>query len=254
MMTYFHKYLVNVLNGYELSPSELEGLRNVFEEIKNVSLREIHKHNPRISYGGSYAKRTMVANSYDLDVVILFPPTIENPVRKIFDYVKGVLENAGHRIETYGVALQFKHKGYDIDVVPGKAKGDDFVIANLYNIAQNKVMRTSLKEHIENVRDVRSIIKLMKIWRMNHDLNWHKLAMEQTVVRVLEDKPKNDYGKGLEQVFLDIKSNMHKIKFFDPANSNNPIYVNERERNRIKEVAENCYLAITREDYKYIIC
>ncbi len=250
MTTPFHKYLVKVLEECRLKQNELDKLNNIFNDIIQKHLQPIHQHKPTIYKGGSCAKRTLTKPSYDLDIVIYFPKTIKNSVEEIYNYVLDTLKK-GHKIKAYGVAIQFEYKGIDIDVVPGKCIDDNF--ANLYNSKDDKKVRTSLKEHIGNVKDVRSMIKLMKIWRLNHSLNWHKLAMEQTVVKALENKSKNDFGICFETILLYIKSNILNVKFIDPANSNNPINVSSKERQKIQNTAIKCYKLLKEGLYKNII-
>lgn len=251
----FHKHLVRVLAAHKPSQDELDKLRRVFTEIKDhKNLRKIRKQQVRIYYGGSYKKRTMIADSYDLDMVIYYPQKSKCSPKEIFCEVKEALEGAGHKIEKpRGVALQFEYKGYDIDIVPAKAIDNDFVFANAYNVARDKKQRTSLKEQIEYIKSVRPIIKLMKIWRKWHGLQWHKTAMDQIIVNILKNERKNDYGVCLEHIFLDIKSSGSRVKFFDPTNSNNPIRVSKKEREKIQQAAESSYNAIKQGRYKKVI-
>jgi hypothetical protein len=252
MTSMFHRYLVNdILPKYQVSQTEIDGLRQLFDEIWTNEMKDIHQYNPRYYYSGSYAKGTMIKSSFDLDIVIYFAKTYTNPTKELVEYVKKLLSK--YNPVNYGVALQIKKNGYDVDIVVGKAIDDEFKFATLYNTKDNKEMRASLITHIDLVNEVEQIIQLMKIWRLNHKLNWHKLAMEQTVVRVLQNKTKNNFGECLKEIFLDIKSNIDNVKFFDPANSNNPIFVSDNERKRIKDVATYCNNLLITNNFDRII-
>lgn len=253
MIEKLHKYLTNILEQYGLEDSKIREIQQTFDYIKNVALKQVHKYNPRVSYSGSYAKKTMMSLSYDLDIVVYFPQTLNQSPKELFDQVKLSLENAGFRVESYGVALQIKYNGIEIDIVPAKSKDNDFIIANAYNIVKNQKMRTSLKEQIENAKDVREMIKIMKIWKSVHSLSIHNLALEQLVVNALQDKNKSDYGKCLEWIFLDIKSNIDAIKFIDPVNPNNHIDVSPQERQRVKETTNKSYEFLQKGDHQQMI-
>ena len=251
MTNTFHAHCIQVLDKYKVSADETQVLNQLFIEIWQ-ELQPIHQHNPRKYYGGSYAKGTMIKGSYDLDIVIYFAKNNPHSVKQLAEFVEAILSKK-HRITRMGVASQFTYKEHEVDVVVGKAQDEQFVFADLWNSKEQKVIRTSLVTHINNVAEVEQVIKLMKIWRQNNSLEWHKLAVEQTIVRVLKDKPKNNLGACLQEVFLDVKTNIDNVKFLDPANCNNPIFVSDYERKRIKEAATLAFDRIQKSDYKSVI-
>lgn len=251
MTSTFHAHCIQVLEKYRVPSNELQGIQQLFDEVWQ-ELQPIHQYNPRAYYGGSYAKGTMVKGSYDLDMVIYFAKSFSNSPQQLAEHVASILRKK-YQIANSGVASQFRHKGYDVDVVVGKAQDDQFIYADLWNSKEQKVMRSSLTVHLANVAEVEQVIKLMKIWRKNNSLDWHKLAMEQTIVRALKDKPKNNLGDCLKEVFLDVKTNIDTVKFSDPANSNNPLFVYDLERKRIKDAATVAYSQIELGKYTNVV-
>lgn len=253
MANTFHKYLVNdVLPKYEVTPKVTATLQSIFQQVWNEDLQDTHQYNPRPYYGGSYAKDTMIKGSHDLDLVIYFPQNITNSVKEIAEYVKKRLSSK-YGVYHHGVALQIKIQGFDVDIVVGKAQDDTFEFADVYNSKDDKVMRSSLVTHIKFIENLQPIVRLMKIWRLHHGLNWHKLAMERSIVGALQNKDLSDYGECLKAIFLDIKSNIDAIKFIDPANSNNPIFVSDNERAKIKELATKSYDYLIANQFSAII-
>ncbi len=252
MTSSFHKYLVSVLDKYKLSKTDFKEIKYVFDDVWQ-ELQAIHTYNPRPYYAGSYAKKTMIKGKYDLDIVIYFPHDLNLSVEEIYNLVKETLIDKGFEIYEYGIALQIFYDEFDIDIVPAKAINKDFEYANAYNVRYNKKKRTSLKKQVESVDDIQSIIKLMKIWRNKHNLKWHKLAMEQLVVKSLQKVDKNDFGNCFEKIMQDIKSSILGIKFIDPANSNNVITVSEKERMRIKQKADFCFKEIKKGNYEIVL-
>lgn len=253
MTTELHKYLINnVLPKYQVPQNEIDKLRQTYNDLWQIDLKEIHQYNPRHYFGGSYAKGTMIKGKYDLDFVIYFGSNFKNTPKELSEYVENVLKKKYNTLR-YGVATQLSCNGFEIDVVVGKAQDEKFIYSTLWNSKDEKEMRASLTVHIDNVTEVEQVVKILKIWRLNHKLNWHKLAMEQAIVRVLKDKQKNDLGECFKEILLDIKSNIDSVKFLDPANCNNPIFVNDNERKRIKDVATECYNLLITNKYEQII-
>jgi hypothetical protein len=125
------------------------------------------------------------------------------------------LIDADYRVNPKTVSLQLPYKGgFHIDVVPGRAQDNTYHYASLYKNGENSTMQTSIKIHIDSVRDSRNIIKLMKLWRFLHSLEWETFALEQTVLRALKGQRKDDYERCLIKVFEFIQNNILTIRLF----------------------------------------
>src|SRR5688500_11728367 len=64
-----HAYLVSVLAAQNLKDSELQPLRVARDAIERWLRGDIGS-SPRMYYGGSYAKGTMLRDAFDLDIVV----------------------------------------------------------------------------------------------------------------------------------------------------------------------------------------
>ncbi|KKN47374.1 hypothetical protein LCGC14_0663670 [marine sediment metagenome] len=62
-------YLRNILYDQNLTHNQIENLRNLRNRIEQ-QLKDGFKDSPRIYYGGSYKKKTMISASYDLDIIL----------------------------------------------------------------------------------------------------------------------------------------------------------------------------------------
>jgi hypothetical protein len=238
-----HQYLVGVLEEQRLTDMDLEPLRNARDQIIG-DLGPIHQYDPRIYYGGSYGKKTMIKDSFDLDIVIYFPHTDRRPLRDMYESVYHSLKQAGYSMKKQRVALTLQlPRQFHVDVVTGQAKDEYFYYADLYNIADDSRMRTSLKMHIDDARRVKDTIKLMKLWIRRHSLEMHKFAMEQVVIRALRDKDERDLGMSFQTVLQYLKSSILNVKLVDSANSNNHIQISEAQCYKIAQAADSSFRA-----------
>ncbi|HID99100.1 MAG TPA: hypothetical protein EYP59_02270 [Thiotrichaceae bacterium] len=243
-----HQYLCGVLEEERLTNMDFSQLRNTRDRIER-DLKPIRQYEPRIYYGGSYGKKTIIKDSFDLDIVIYFPHTDRRPLRNMYESVYHSLNQAGYRMQEQRVALTLQlSRQFHVDVVTGQAKNEDFYYADLYNIAEDSRMRTSLKMHIDDARQVKDTIKLMKLWIRRHSLGMQKFAMEQVVIRALGDKDESDLEMSFTTVLQYLKSSILNLKLVDLANSNNPIQISETQRRKIKEAADYSYRAESWED------
>ena len=211
-----HQYLAGVLEKQRLTGMDLERLRNTRDQIER-DLKPI-RYESRIYYGGSYGKKTIIKESFDLDIVIYFPHTDRRSLRDMYKSVYYSLNQAGYRMKEQRVALTLQlPKQFYVDVITGQAKDEDFYYADLYNIAENSRMRTSLKMHIDDARRVKDTIKLIKLWIRRHSLGMQKFSMEQVVIRALIDKDESDLEMSFETVLQYLKLTFRSLssEFFD---------------------------------------
>src|SRR5207244_2717962 len=124
--------------------------------------------NPRVYYGGSYGKDTIIRERYDLDLIAYWPEDTKYTIKGIYDGVGNQLKKEWKCVNPKTVVweIPFEH-GFHIDVVPGRALDAKFKEANLYRTDTGTTLKTSLKKHIDTIKDSgrREPIRLMKLWR-----------------------------------------------------------------------------------------
>ncbi len=96
-------------------------------------------------------------------------------------------------------------------------------------------MKTSLKVDIESIRPYREIIKLMKLWKVQHGISCKTFVIEQLVRRAIGNQLATDYSNAIGRVLGFIATNIKTVRLVDPANSNNitpktPKHLAKRQR------------------------
>ncbi|HYT45268.1 MAG TPA: nucleotidyltransferase [Methylomirabilota bacterium] len=232
-----HEYLQNILSGQDLGYNELNQLRSLREQIEGV-LRTRYGSTPRFYYAGSYGKKTMIKEAYDLDIVMYFSSNTNSTVKEIYNSVVQTLRNNGYIVQPKTVAIRLPYKaGFHIDVVPGRAQDETYYYATLYKNGEDTTMQTSIKKHIDTVKPVKDIVRLVKLWRLRQNISWETFALEQTIVRALTGLNKDDLAKSTMNVFTFIRDNIERVSIIDPANSNNEIAIPYNTRLLLKEKA-----------------
>lgn len=240
-----HEYLSKVLELQKMLPQDLATLRRLRDEIEGI-LRSAYGIALRFYYGGSFGKATMIRSSYDLDIVTYFPPTNRRALKDIYNGVYRTLRNSGYTVQPKTVALCLPYDGgFHIDVVPGRAQDDSYYYATLYRNGEDTTMQTSIKAHIDSVSSTgcREIIKLVKVWRRCHSLEWETIALEQTVIRALYGLRKDNYGRSMWTVLEFIRDNILSIRLVNPANTNNIIELPDHTRRALRQAAINSLAA-----------
>ncbi len=248
------EYLERILEQQKLSQNQKKNMRNLRDKIEG-HIRDNLSGNPVFYYGGSYGKKTIIKESYDLDIVVYWPKGHKKTLKEIYYNVKKVLDRNWEEVKPKRVALQIPFKGdFHIDVVPGRALDEENKSANLYDRKLDTTLKTSVKTHIDTVRNSgrRPIIKLMKLWKKRKSLDFKTFILEQMVIEGAKGKRKDNYESQLLASFKYIYDNIESSRIIDPANSNNVISddLTKTSKATIKKKAKKAIRSIEKGAWK----
>lgn len=257
-----NQFFEELLESQILSDDEITQLEADKTEIEDL-IRDKFGETPHIQCWWSYAKGTMVKDSYDLDVVCYFPRESEdNPetLEDIYNSVKDLLEES-YEIKEKTSAIHIKRKidgnsGYHIDVVPGRyIDGDDGDVF-LHKTHDWSRIQTNIDTHVKNIKDSdrTEVIRLLKLWSIRNSLNIRTFILELFAIKVLEEK-----NGTIEEEFFwlleNIIDNIEDIQLIDPANTANIVsdLIDTKDKEAMMKLAEKHVTALkdaTSEDWK----
>lgn len=195
--------------------------------IKTIfEIRKLLK--PTIYYGGSHGKKTLIKESYDLDIVLYYPNETDCSVKEIYELIFNQLNDEYNKeVIKKNVAIRIlKREKYHIDVVPGKRIANSENDAYIYKSKQGVSLKTSVKKHIEIVSEFgrRDILKLLKLWKVRNELNIPSFVLEIVAIKAMEKiKDADKTEEILIEIFRFISENLTRIRLEDPANPSNII-------------------------------
>jgi hypothetical protein len=237
-----HEYLTRLLAGQDLTTDQIATLRRCRDLIEG-QVGQLNG-NPRFYYAGSYGKKTMISDSFDLDVVAYWPVDCAYPLKDIFEAVGAALQQKWKSASPKTVAWTISFQGgFHIDVVPGRALDKAYKEANLYRRDKDSSMKTSIKVHIDTVRSSgrQDAIRLMKLWRSRNSVPWKgSLALELMTIEALRGASTTDLEQQLLKVLGHVRDAIGRVRIVDPANSNNVISeeLSEWDRGAIQTAAQ----------------
>lgn len=216
-------YFRALLAQQDLTQAQLASLRSQRDTIQGQL--SVLPGRLRFYYAGSFGKKTMIREFFDLDIVVYWPHDCGYSLKDIFDAVGGNLRRNWKVVSQKTVAWVLPFDGgFHIDVVPGRALDGSFIYANLYRSDTNSSMQTSIKVHIDTVRNSgrRDVIRLMKLWRAKRGVPFNKsLALELATIEGCKWTRTADLGKQLSAALVYIRDNIRTARIVDPANTNN---------------------------------
>jgi hypothetical protein len=253
-----HQYLVGILaeqsmNKNDIFDQDITALRDLRDLIEG-ELRSYYGNSPRFYYGGSYGKDTMIRAQYDLDIVMYFPQWERSTLQEIYNGAYYILSNAGYRVEAKTVSLRLHGRGsFHVDVVPGRARDDQYYYATLYKNGASSIIKSSIKLHIDSVRQSgsREMIKLAKLWRIRWGIPVETFPLEQIVMRAMKGLPgfvrsgrlgrtrklQGDYGDYFLYLLQYFTKHIKRLRVVDPANRSNVIDIPSSVRVQIFQTA-----------------
>ena len=229
------EYLERVLQNQRLTRAELDALRQHRTDVQTILEEHFSEADPNIQYAGSYKKKTMIRDSYDLDIACYFAHEDDEAgasLREIYDSAYGALSEHYH-IERKTSALRIMEKGavvsrtdFRIDVVPGRYTDDSATDVFLHQEGVEKSrLKTHLQTHVEHIRDsqVRDAIKLAKLWKYQRRVMIKTFVLELLVVSLLKQRKHAKLSNQLVRVLTVFRDEAEDLSVTDPANSNNDL-------------------------------
>lgn len=235
------EYLRGLLAQQDLSSAELLALQNMRDQIQG-QLSTL-AGGPRFYYAGSYGKKTIIRARYDLDIVMYWPSTATYTIKGIYDAVGDVLKKNWSHVNSKTVSWELPFQGgFHIDIVPGRALDPQYREANLYRTDTGTTLKTSLKTHIETVRNSgrRDAIRLMKLWRERRRVPFKKsFLLEMLTIDGCKGRRFDDLGAQVQAALIHIRDNIQTCNVLDPANSNNSLSddLTNAQRKAIRDAA-----------------
>lgn len=236
-------YMEWLLKSQVLSDAEITVLRRLKASVEKLLCKLDGA--PRFYFGGSYGKETIIRERYDLDIIAYWPKDTKYTIKEIYDGVGSQLQEKWKSAHSKTVAWEINFEGgFHIDVVPGRALDDKFKEANLYRTDTRSTLKTSLKTHIDTIKNSgrRQAIRLMKLWSMRRKVPFKKsFLLEIMTINGCKGSSLTDLPAQTEAGLQYVCDNIETINIKDPANSKNSLSddITKENKTRIKMAAQS---------------
>lgn len=229
------EYLERVLQNQRLTRAELDALRQHRTDVQTILEEHFSEAGPNIQYAGSYKKKTMIRDSYDLDIACYFAhedDEASTSLREIYDSAYDALSEHYH-VERKASALRVMEKSaivsrtdFRIDVVPGRYTDELAADVFLHQEGVEKSrLKTNLQTHVGHIRDsqVRDAIKLAKLWKYQRGVRVKTFVLELLIVSLLKQRKHAKLSNQLVYILTVFRDEAEDLSVTDPANANNDL-------------------------------
>ncbi|MEJ8802815.1 nucleotidyltransferase domain-containing protein [Pontibacter sp. H249] len=267
MSTYKNNHLQFVLDTHNINREEEKDLLDKYktkrDKVKDALCEEYGSDIVKIINSGSYSKFTAINTKFDLDLCVHFKrekfKTLKEMHDTIYEFLKKEYKKTDDdlvkvRKQKVSVGLKFNVDGDDVlfDVTPGRklasdSNSDENDIKLYLNIEDDPTSKkTNIHKQLEKISgraNERETIKLIKVWKFNHDHDLKSFLVELLTMEAFdqaEDVPRGLWAR-LKMSLEFIRDNIKTISLKDPGNSNNNVadsLTSERKDELHEEIEE----------------
>ena len=216
-------YLRGVIRKYAVNETAVKQTAN--QVLYPVIKQWAGNYLVSVSYSGSIAKGTAVSLSADADIFISLSSSLNSTLKHIFQSLCNTLLARRANIRKQNVSVRVTIGSFKYDLIPGRRQSQYSNDHSLYKSRSDTWTKTNVETHIAYVKNSGRLeeIKITKIWRELHQIEFPSFYLEMAVIDALRRKKTNQLSENFLVVLNFIATEFVNKRYVDPANTNNII-------------------------------
>lgn len=218
-------YLAKVLDRYRPGTTSVTASLTQSLIVEPAARRWAGTYLRSVSVTGSIAKGTAVGGQTDLDLLISLSHDTPGGLREIYWGLYGLAEREGWYPRAQNVSVGTQIAGHKVDLVPGRLQPGAINRHSLYRRKADSWTKTNVQNHIALVSGSGRLdeIRLTKIWRGLHGLEFPSLTLELAVLEAVRGRHTGALANNFLAVLEYLRSTFPTARLLDPANTNNVV-------------------------------
>lgn len=217
------EYILAIVQKY--TPRNESQVIQAGRELYPILQRFAGEYFDEVYFSGSYSKGTAISGGTDVDLFLSLKYDTPHSLRDIYNGLYKYVQEIGYQADPRNVSMRIKHKGLDVDLVPGKRQSPYTNDSSLYRRRAGTWTKTNIHEHIKIVKESQRIveIKALKIWKIEHSLEFPSFYLEMVTLIALSGYKVGSYGDNFVNVLEWIEKNIESSVITDPSNTENRV-------------------------------
>lgn len=176
-------------------------------------------------FSGSLKKGTAISLGTDADIFLSVAATCPGTLSDLYQTLFNAVSQSGYPVRKQNVSIGTTVNGYNIDLVPARIQAGNGNTHSLYRSKSGSWSQTNVQTHIQHIASSgrTAEIKLAKIWRNLHSLDFPSFYLELAVIAALHYARAGNLAANFMTVLEYFRDNLVTARFVDPANTNNVI-------------------------------
>ncbi|BAZ18757.1 hypothetical protein NIES4071_106420 (plasmid) [Calothrix sp. NIES-4071] len=243
-----NKYLNKIIKKYSVKINEfIPATKKISELINQWADGNLNHAN----FCGSFTKGTAISLSSEIDILLSFNPTI-GTVSEAYNLLYNYLINTGYNVYKHDVSIGIIIDNCKFNLIPGRRESGNN--HSLYKTKTDSCIKTNLSRHTLHVEDSFRIpeIKLTKIWRDLHHINFPSIYLELVVIKCIKGCEYRQIESNFVKILSFLANKLESTKCIDLANCNNILsdILSPEEKIRLANQAQISYEA---DGWEYVV-
>lgn len=248
------EYILSILSKYEVPPGPESAAEQAASRLAPKIQRWAGGWLDALSYSGSYAKRTAVHGTTDMDIFISLKPEMPGSLKKIYDELFTLAALHGWNPRRQNVSVGITFHGLNLDLIPGRGYAGYENLHDLYWLSSDSLRQTDVNLHVETVAKSHRLgeIRAIKIWRQIHQLAWPSLYLDLFVINALAGRSTDSLAHNVLHLLDSIGESLETTGIVDPANPDN-VLSDDLTPHEKKAIAEQAKKSASQQHWEDII-
>lgn len=218
------EFLNSILAAHQLTYADAAIIQTTSAQVAGVITSWAGQWLGEIKYAGSYAKGTGVRGSSDVDLFISLNHDTPGSISDLHQRLLSYLVANSYSARTQNVSIGLSRNGLSIDLTPGKKHPGNTNDHSIYSHRRRTWQQTNVDDQIRYVRNSGRIneIKLAKIWRTLHGLDFPSFFVECAVIDALSGA-RGTLSQNFATVLQYLRDSLPNTSLSDPGNTNNTV-------------------------------
>jgi len=219
------QHLRGVLARHAVDTGANSPVRGVQATLASVLGKWAQQYLVEVRPSGSFAKGTAVRGGTDIDIFVSLSSTLTTSLSQIFDTLFNALTGAGYSARRQNVSVGITAGNWKVDVTPGRRQDQHGNYHSLWSNRAGGWLQTNVNEHCRIVTGSGRLdeIRLMKIWRNRHALDWPSFYLELFVIAALHGARRGNLQSNMVTALRAVGDTIGSRRLVDPANTNNVV-------------------------------
>lgn len=216
------QYLARILKKYTV---DIVSIQAVGQSIYPLIKRWGNDYLVKAEFSGSTSKGTGINIGTDADIFLSVSSNTPGTLSDLYNTLYNAVTQAGYVARRQNVSIGITVNGYKIDLIPGRRQSQHGNDHSLYKSKMGSWTQTNINTHINYVKNSNRIheIRLTKIWRQLHNLEFPSFYLEMAVIDALRYSFVGNISNNFLKVLDLFRDNLVSARYVDPANTNNII-------------------------------
>lgn len=244
-------YLSNVLQSHQVN---IHGAQAAGNAIYPVIERWGNQYLLKAEFSGSLAKGTGVSLGTDADIFISLSSATPGTLSDLYETLYNAVSQSGYTARKQNVSIGTSVNGFKIDLVPGRRQSQHGNDHSLYKSKLGTWAQTNISSHINHVKSSNRIeeIRLAKIWRHRHNLEFPSFYLEMAVIDSLRFSSVGNIPSNFLKVLEFFRDRLISSRYIDPANTNNVIS-DDLSVLQKSQIARAASVSLTQKNWQSIV-